>query len=408
MSLPCPLCNKALQITRYEGEKVGLCADCNGFFMGSKNLRNIEKSHEVSVPMESVSGSGINVEGVKKCPKCKLDMQVKSYGELGAAEVDYCQRCGGIWLDPGELERIQLYYEAVHDSNLPKGATAKHSFACPKCGVAQAKSDECSSCGIIFARFHARQTETEIRQERVLNASASLEEKLNNIRSFEIDQQYHLTEAIFSFERKNEYSISIQPESAVKGKWHMEELNASGLSILGRNLFGLLYTFTMELTDDQGKIVFRIYRKARLYYHSLDMHDETGLQTGRISRRFSFINRVVSARNMKNTEMLRLVGPVWKPWTFYLYNGRNKVGVVSKKWSGLLKEAYTDADKFSLRFTTPLDPERKRLALGALMLVDSLYFEGKKGFLGHLFSAPGLQLLALVISVGVIASLYPG
>mgnify|MGYP003644344027 CR=1 FL=1 len=408
MSLPCPLCNKALKITRYEGEKVGLCTDCNGFFMGRKNLRNIEESHEISVPMESGSGSGINVEGVKKCPKCKLNMQLKSYGELGAAEVDYCQGCGGIWLDPGELERIQLYYRAVHDSKLPTTTPEKPSFACPRCGVAQPESDECSSCGIIFARFQARQSENEISQQKVASASASLEQKLGNIRSFEVDQKYHLTEAIFSFERKNEYSITIRPENAVQGKWHIEELNASGLSILGRNLFGLLYTFTMELTDEQGKIIFRIYRKARLYFHSVDVHDETGLQRGRISRRFSYFNRVVSAKNMKNTEMLRLVGPLLKPWTFYLYNGRSKVGVISKKWSGLLKEAYTDADKFSLHFNTPLDPERKRLALAALMLIDSLYFEGKKGFLGHLFSAPGLQLLAALVSLAVFASLYPG
>ncbi|MFT5219947.1 MAG: hypothetical protein ACI9LO_002294 [Planctomycetota bacterium] len=53
-----------------------------------------------------------------------------------------------------------------------------------------------------------------------------------------------------------------------------------------------------------------------------------------------------------------------------------------------------------------LDPQHKRLALGALMLIDSLYFEGKKGFFGHLFSAPGLQLLLVSIGLVVGFSLY--
>ncbi|MFT5219946.1 MAG: hypothetical protein ACI9LO_002295 [Planctomycetota bacterium] len=214
--------------------------------MGRKNLRNIEESHQVSIPMASVSSSATNIEGVKKCPKCKINMQVKNYGELGVAEVDYCQGFGGIWLDPGEQERIQLCYEAVNDSRLPAATPITPTFACPKCGVAQPESDECSSCGIIFARFQARQQESEVHQAIVDDLSASLEQKLNNIHRFEIDQKYHLTEAIFSFERKNEYSISIHPASAVNDKWHIEELSASGLSILGRNIFGTLCAFTAK------------------------------------------------------------------------------------------------------------------------------------------------------------------
>ena len=69
---------------------------------------------------------------------------------------------------------------------------------------------------------------------------------------------------------------------------------------------------------------------------------------------------------------------------------------MSKKWTGLLKEAYTDADKFKIEFTAPLNGSKKRLSIGALMLIDSLYFEGKKGFLNHLVSAPGIQLIFVV------------
>ena len=64
-----------------------------------------------------------------------------------------CPTCRGIWLDPGELERIQVYYEAVNQAVLEVDS----SFKCPKCGVAQVSSDECSNCGIIFSKYQAGQ-----------------------------------------------------------------------------------------------------------------------------------------------------------------------------------------------------------------------------------------------------------
>ena len=82
------------------------------------------------------------------------------------------------------------------------------------------------------------------------------------------------------------------------------------------------------------------------------------------------------------------------------------MGVISKKWTGVLKEAYTDADKFNMRFSSPLDAKRKKFSVGALMLIDSLYFEGNKGFMTHLISAPGFQIVVLGISLLVFAGGY--
>ena len=37
------------------------------------------------------------------CPRCHRTTNAVS---LGAIEVDVCSRCGGIWFDPGELEKL--------------------------------------------------------------------------------------------------------------------------------------------------------------------------------------------------------------------------------------------------------------------------------------------------------------
>ncbi|MCF7919311.1 MAG: zf-TFIIB domain-containing protein [Candidatus Cloacimonetes bacterium] len=38
-----------------------------------------------------------------ECPRCKASAVIL---ELKDVEIDYCPKCGGIWLDAGELERL--------------------------------------------------------------------------------------------------------------------------------------------------------------------------------------------------------------------------------------------------------------------------------------------------------------
>jgi hypothetical protein len=39
-----------------------------------------------------------------KCPKCGMDLEEIAFGEI---HIDKCFNCGGLWLDNGELERLQ-------------------------------------------------------------------------------------------------------------------------------------------------------------------------------------------------------------------------------------------------------------------------------------------------------------
>jgi len=51
------------------------------------------------------------------------------------------------------------------------------------------------------------------------------------------------------------------------------------------------------------------------------------------------------------------------------------VGKISKQWSGLGKEVFTDADNFGINFPLDLDVKVKATLLGATFLIDFMYFE---------------------------------
>ena len=52
-----------------------------------------------------------------------------------------------------------------------------------------------------------------------------------------------------------------------------------------------------------------------------------------------------------------------------------QVGKISKQWSGVLKEAFTDADNFGISFPMDLDVKIKATLLGAVFLIDFMFFE---------------------------------
>ncbi|XP_041479877.1 phospholipid scramblase 1-like [Lytechinus variegatus] len=56
-------------------------------------------------------------------------------------------------------------------------------------------------------------------------------------------------------------------------------------------------------------------------------------------------------------------------------NMTSDVGKISKQWSGFVKELYTKADNFGVSFPMDLDVKMKAVMLGAVFLIDFMYFE---------------------------------
>lgn len=50
-------------------------------------------------------------------------------------------------------------------------------------------------------------------------------------------------------------------------------------------------------------------------------------------------------------------------------DGETEVGKISKQWTGLLRENYTDADNFGAKFPMDLDVRMKAVLLGAVFLI---------------------------------------
>lgn len=184
-----------------------------------------------------------------------------------------------------------------------------------------------------------------------------------------VSQKKEWGEIFTGFETRNSYTVldaSGTPLFAAA-----EE----GGSILGRWFLKSLRPFQIHVRTMEGQPVLRAQRPFRFFFHEISVHDGAGQHLGTIKRRWTWLRRKYSVLDASGQEVFELFGPILHPWTFEIRQGEQTLGKITKKWSGLLKEAYTDADNFGITMPADWDVRTKALFLGAVFLIDFVHFE---------------------------------
>ena len=194
-------------------------------------------------------------------------------------------------------------------------------------------------------------------------------ETLSSLNGLMIRQQKEWGEIITGFETKNKYVVS---DMAGENLYMAAEEPGS---VLLRWFLKALRPFTIAVLSKEGQILFKVRRPFRFYFHRAEIIDGNGNIIGSIERRFSILRRIYSVRDKAQREIFELFGPLLHPWTFEIRENGNECGKITKKWSGLLKEGFSDADNFGIMFPETQDVKRKMALLGAVFLIDFVHFE---------------------------------
>ena len=107
----------------------------------------------------------------------------------------------------------------------------------------------------------------------------------------------------------------------------------------------------------------------------MEVFSPEGRHLGSVKREFSLLEKKFKVMDAQGGELYGIRAPILHPWTFKISKGGVESGEIVKKWSGLGKEAFTDADNFSVTFPQGADGDQKAVLLGALFLIDMVYFE---------------------------------
>lgn len=178
----------------------------------------------------------------------------------------------------------------------------------------------------------------------------------------------------FGFEARNKYSIQIDGAELL----FAAEQGKGGLAFLARQFLGHFRTFEVHFFDAARNLVLRAVHPFRFFFQRLEVSLADGRPLGAIQQRFALFSKRFDVTDPSGQLLLRVASPFYRPWTFAFRRNEAEVARVEKKWSGLLGEAFTDADRFRVLFAAPdLRPDERALVLAAAVFIDIQYFEQK-------------------------------
>lgn len=190
-----------------------------------------------------------------------------------------------------------------------------------------------------------------------------------------IHQTKEWGEILLGFESKNRFELN--DEGGEPLGFAAEEAKGIGQWFL-RNIFGRCRRATIHIYDAGGAKVGRGEKPFRWFFHRMEVFDgETKL--GAVQRKWALFHRIFAVENAAGQPVMELRSPFFHPWTFTLTFQGNEAGVVRKKWGGILKELFTDADVFGLEVKPHIPVEVRKLLLVATFLVDFTCFENNQG-----------------------------
>ena len=156
----CPICKKKMIGKENEGISIDICPSCGGVWLDKDELYQIVEKREAQFseeekeninPQETKQGTQTDMIPELACPICGGLMKRFTYAATSGIIIDRCPKGDGIWLDNGELDKIQIYVEKSED--LSGKDYAKYTRILNKTKIDYEKRREESIQNIKVSRF---------------------------------------------------------------------------------------------------------------------------------------------------------------------------------------------------------------------------------------------------------------
>ena len=192
-----------------------------------------------------------------------------------------------------------------------------------------------------------------------------------------VKQKMKTMEMLTDWESKNKYDIS---DGAGQELFKATENSDT----LERQCFGAYRAFEMMIEDLQGNVHMCLTRPFDCCSQQMEVCSPPGNPIGSINQEWTMITPRYTVKDQGGNVAFIIEGPnefcicgCGNDVEFIVYtpDGSTQVGKISKKWTGLLQEAWTDYDVFGISFPVNLDVTKKALLLGATFLIDYNFFE---------------------------------
>uniref|UniRef100_A0A8D3BXU0 Phospholipid scramblase n=2 Tax=Scophthalmus maximus TaxID=52904 RepID=A0A8D3BXU0_SCOMX len=188
--------------------------------------------------------------------------------------------------------------------------------------------------------------------------------------------------ALVGFESNNKYEVR---NAMGQNVFYAVEEN----DCLSRQCCGPMRSFTIHILDNFGQEVITITRPLKCTsclfpccLQELEVQSPPGNTVGYVVQQWHPFSPKFLVANEHCEPVLKIHGPFcgWSclpdvDFEILTMDEVSKIGKISKQWSGLLREAFTDTDNFGIKFPMDLDVRMKAVMIAACFLIDFMFFE---------------------------------
>lgn len=121
----CPRDGALLEARHYQGIELDTCGSCQGSWLDHGKLEAIQRAPGVGAgepavrPAQPASRSylrAVAARGAIRCPACGGEMETREHGYASQVIIDACVSRCGVWVDQGELQALERFYESNRDN----------------------------------------------------------------------------------------------------------------------------------------------------------------------------------------------------------------------------------------------------------------------------------------------------
>ena len=119
--MDCPACGNELTQVKADGVTIDVCqGGCGGLWFDAFELRRFDEpgEEEGQILLDIEKDASVRVDRARRyhCPACGDVVLMRHFwSPKREIEVDECPKCGGMWLDTGELGAIRAQFESEVD-----------------------------------------------------------------------------------------------------------------------------------------------------------------------------------------------------------------------------------------------------------------------------------------------------
>ena len=171
-------------------------------------------------------------------------------------------------------------------------------------------------------------------------------------------------------ELTNEYAISDQDGNKIGSVKQVGQ--GKGRKVL-RALTNVdqFLSLKLEIADSDGNVVMKLERGAKLFKSKIQVSDGAGREIGMIVQE-NMIGKIHFGLEVSGNNVGSINAENWRAWNFNIKDEKGQeVARITKKFAGVLKEAFTTADNYFVEVPAPIAEPLRSLVLAAALSVDT-------------------------------------